>query len=557
MKQCCPKLFRKNCDTTLMSPITHVVPNHTQLLKTKASRPAIHGTLIALIAVIVANILVSFSEFNSVSIANLIAAQKSNAALWLLNIMPFAFAIWGQYISSLVAKEADTMIVDKTQDLWSQTRSLREHIEHNSQFDQLTSLPNRIKFKELLNEALKKAKSDKNKLSIVVLTLNSVSEINEILGYSHGDALIKDVVNSLKKNIPGSFLLSRLGNNEFAFIVPHRQRHVRLQKFSETIKQVFNKPFEADSLTLIMKTSMGAAEFPKDGGSVDTLLRHAYIASYVSKQKSEFFTAYSPDMDLKEFSDLHKISEVVNAIDQNELFLQYQPKLEADGVVREVEVLVRWMHPMHGMIPPDKFIPFIEKNKLNKELLQWVMTHALQQVVHWRESGVNLAVAINLSALDLLDSDLPDTIQTILTQTGVDARSLKLEITETTIMTDRERALDILKQVAGMDINTSIDDFGTGYSSLAYLSHLPAVELKIDRSFVMDMIENEHNSVIVKAIIDLAHNLSMKTVAEGVETEEIMNRLVELGCDYQQGYYISRPIDGSAMTEWIQKQNTL
>ena len=547
-----PQLFREKRDIVSMPTLEHTLSPNVRLLKAKASKPAIKGTLIALVAVAIANMAACYAETQTLSISGLIEVQSQNVALWFLNLMPFAFAYWGQYVSTLVAQEADTMIVDQTSELFSQTEHLREQVELESQTDPLTGLPNRNQFKELLRRAISDAQQNQSEFSVVVLSINTIQEVNDILGYNQGDELMKHAIEKLNQTLPEEILLGRISGAEFGMIIPLQKRTRQLQQLQNKVTEVFAQPFSVDSLTLILKTSMGSATYPKDGSNPEALLRHAFIASFVSRKDGVAFTAYSPQIDVKQFSDLHQVAELVNAMDQNEFFLQYQPKLEPDGAVREVEVLVRWMHPVHGMIPPDKFIPIIEKNNMTKELLQWVMTHALHQVAHWRDMGFKVAAAINLSALDLLDSNLPQTIQNVLNETGVDSSFLKLEITETTIMTDRKRALSILEKVAGMDINTSIDDFGTGYSSLAYLSELPAMEIKIDRSFVMDMVENRHNAVIVKAIIYLAHNLSMKTVAEGVESQEIMDELRELGCDYQQGYYISRPLDASALIEWLQ-----
>ena len=385
-----------------MTSFEDTISPNVRLLKSKASRPAVNGTIIAVVAVIIANIVVSYSENHELTLAGLIEMQKSNVALWFLNLMPFAFAYWGQHVSSLIAQEADTMIVDQTHELWSKTNQLQEQVELESQVDHLTGLPNRIYFKQLLQSALNRSRRDQNKLTVVVLSINTVQEVNDILGYNQGDELVKHAVKKLKESLPDSITLGRISGGEFAAIIPYQKRFRHINSIREKVFDVFAQPFTIDNLTLILKTSMGAATYPHDGSNPEALLRHAYIASFVSRKEGVPFTVYSPDINVKQFSDLHQISELVNAMDQNEFFLQYQPKLEMDGVVREVEVLVRWMHPVHGFIPPDKFIPIIEKNNMTKDLLQWVMTHALYQISHWNEMGINLAAAINLSALDLL-----------------------------------------------------------------------------------------------------------------------------------------------------------
>jgi EAL domain-containing protein (putative c-di-GMP-specific phosphodiesterase class I) len=304
-------------------------------------------------------------------------------------------------------------------------------------------------------------------------------------------------------------------------------------------------------LKLDVQASIGIAVYPEHGSDADTLLQRADVAMYMAKQDKTGYIVYDPKDDKHSPHRLTLMGELRHAIESDELVLHYQPKATIKtGEIIEVEALVRWQHPQHDLMRPDEFIPLAERTGLIKPLTVWVLNHALQQHSIWKEQGLDIGVAVNMSAHGLLDLELPDLIAGVLASHNAEPNRLVLEITETTIMVDQERALQILTRLADMGVRLAIDDFGTGYSSLAYLSKLPVREIKIDKSFVMDMNENEKHAMIVRATIDLAHNLGLEVIAEGTCAKEIFARLESLNCDAAQGEYISPPISVEEFEHW-------
>jgi EAL domain-containing protein (putative c-di-GMP-specific phosphodiesterase class I) len=301
--------------------------------------------------------------------------------------------------------------------------------------------------------------------------------------------------------------------------------------------------------------SIGVAVSADHESDVDTLLQRADVAMYVAKQEHAGATAYAPELDVNSPRRLALLADLRHAIDERALSLHYQPKVElASGEVRGVEALVRWNHPELGPIPPIEFVPLAESTALIHPLTTFVLETALRQQREWHDRGYDLSMAVNLSARSLLDVGLPLQISALLTAHGVEPARLVLEITESTLMTDPARALRVLDALDALGVRISIDDFGTGYSSLARLKDLPVHELKIDRAFVTSMQTIHSDAVIVRSTIDLARNLGLAVVAEGVEDRSVLNELGDLGCDAAQGYYLSRPVPPAELLVWLDEQ---
>jgi EAL domain-containing protein (putative c-di-GMP-specific phosphodiesterase class I) len=312
------------------------------------------------------------------------------------------------------------------------------------------------------------------------------------------------------------------------------------------------EPFVLHGLTVHLEASLGIAMHPDHGNDVETLVQHADVAMYVAKSSTSSYELYDSRHDSHSAGRLALLGELRQAIDNDEFVLHYQPKASlSNGQVAGVEALVRWMHPERGMVPPDEFIPLAEQTGVIKPLTAWVLDAALAQCRAWRDGGLDLTVAVNLSVRNLLDAHLPDSIAALLRRHELPPSALELEITESTIVADQVRALDVLTRLNGMGIGLSVDDFGTGYSSLAYLKDLPVSELKIDRKFVNNMTEDGDDAFIVRSTIDLGRNLGLQVVAEGVETEAVWDQLALLGCDVAQGYYLTRPLPAADLTEWL------
>jgi len=538
-----------------MSSSSQVLSSNVSLLKAKASRQSIYGTVIASGAIVTATLLSAYFHYGEVSAFNIIQAQKNNMALWLLDAMPFVFAIWGQYISSVMAHEAGALVQNQTEELRSRTSDLEMQVVRNATYDSLTELPNRFLLLDRLEQAISTTRYSDKKIGLFILNLNRFKEINETLGHKSGDKLLKLVAERLGEVIHEPDTLARLDSDEFAAMLPNIDNINDLNKAVAITTKSLSKAFSLEGLSLEVRGAVGAAIFPDHATTASNLLRNADLAMHVAKQDQREFVIYSDE--LAQQRSTHRLTlmaELRQAIEQGELQLYYQPKLNVvTGRIDEAETLVRWHHKRHGFVPPDTFIPLAERSGLIRLLTAWVLDEALRQASVWLAEGIDMALSVNLSTQDLAGQDLPDTIARLLRTHNISPQRLILEITETSLMVNHENAMQTLTRLAEMGVRSSIDDFGTGYSSLSYLKMLPASELKIDKSFVMDMLENENDAVIVRAIIDLAHNLGMKVIGEGVETKAMQDELIRLGCDLLQGYSISAPKAPEEFITWLRE----
>jgi diguanylate cyclase (GGDEF)-like protein len=535
---------------------THSLASNVQLLKGKASKYAIYGVVIAFVAIATATILVSYYTSGQITLGGIIAAQTENKALWLLDSMPFFFAFWGQYVSSMMAYEASAMVIDQTSELRAHTTALEQRTMHDSTHDHLTDLPNRVLLRDRLEQALNIAQHENARLAILVMDLDRFKEINDTLGHYNGDRLLKQVAARLQGTVENTATVARLGGDEFAVLLPKITTAKDAAHVARTIGKALQTPFGLEGLKLDVQGSIGIAMFPEHGPDADTLLQRADVAMYMAKQQKSGYVVYDAKLDKHSPHRLTLMGELRHAIETDELVLHFQPKLKIKtGEIVEAEALVRWQHPQHDLMRPDDFIPLAERTGLIKPLTLWVLTRALQQHTSWKKAGIDIGVAVNMSAHGLLDLELPDLIAGMLASHGAAPDRLILEITETTIMVDQERALQILTRLADMGVRLSIDDFGTGYSSLAYLSKLPVKEIKIDKSFVMDMTENPKHAMIVHATVDLAHNLGLEVIAEGSADHDVFAQLEKLGCDAAQGNYVSMPLAAPDFLRWMKESN--
>ncbi|MBI5751285.1 MAG: EAL domain-containing protein [Hydrogenophilales bacterium] len=537
-----------------MARTSQTLSSNVSLLKSKASKHAIFGVIIALAAIGLATLGVAFMNGSEIGFDAVIRAQKENPALWLLDAMPFIFAFWGQYVSSIMAYEASAMVIDQTSELRTQTTILEQQAMRSATYDALTELPNRILLRDRLEQAILSASKKKRRLAVMIMDLDRFKEINDTLGHYNGDRLLKQVATRLQGVIQEPASVARLGGDEFAILLPRISEVKEVGSIVGKIHKALQSPFMLDTLKLDIQASIGAAIFPEHGADADTLLQRADVAMYVAKKNQSGFVVYASKYDEHSPHRLTLMGELRHAIENGHLVLHFQPKVNVkSNVVEGVEALVRWQHEQHGLMPPDEFIPLAERTGLIKPLTHWVLRQSLKQCAAWRLAGLNLCVAVNLSAQGLMDMELPDTVAGLLAANDVPADRLILEITESTIMLDKDRALQILTRLADMGVRLSIDDFGTGYSSLAYLSKMPVKEIKIDKSFVMDMENNKSNSVIVHATIELGHNLGLEVVGEGVENAGVLGILDRLNCDSVQGYHLLRPMAGAAFDDWMQQ----
>ncbi|KRI01680.1 bifunctional diguanylate cyclase/phosphodiesterase [Curvibacter sp. PAE-UM] len=424
-------------------------------------------------------------------------------------------------------------------------------IRHLAYWDRLTGLPNRENFRDSVQQSIARSGVG-GELAIITLDLDRFKHVNDVLGYAFGDQLLKTVAGKLADVLgEASGVVARLGGNEFALLL-EPGNPAQATELAARVARCLEVPLAIAEQTVDLSAGIGIACWPADAQDVDTLLSRSEIAMYVAKRKLEGPLRYDPAYDSASTQTLSLLTELRRAVDQGELRLFLQPKVNlADGVTHAAEALVRWEHPQRGLVPPMQFIPFAEQTGYIRQLTLWMFEETARLLATPAAAG--LRVSVNLSTRDLLDLELSARLGRLLEAHGVPASAFCLEITESAIMDDPQRAEAMLNRLSEQGFKLSIDDFGTGYSSLAYLKRLPVDELKIDKSFVMGMETDADDAIIVRSTIDLAHNLGLSVVAEGVETAAILERLRALGCDEVQGYHISRPMPASAFMEWLRK----
>jgi diguanylate cyclase (GGDEF)-like protein len=430
-------------------------------------------------------------------------------------------------------------------------RKQTELIEHQALHDSLTGLPNRALFRDRIEQALLLSIREGTEFTVMMIDLDRFKEVNDTLGHHAGDLLLQTLSERLLGELRASDTIARLGGDEFGLVL-NRAAADALPQIVDKIRGAIEKPVLIHGLPIGVEASIGGATYPGHGGDVDTLIQCADVAMYVAKRENRPFALYDPESSTHDPLRLTLIGELRRAIDAHELILHYQPKAALrSGSVQSVEALLRWNHPERGLIMPDAFIPLAQQTGLIKPLTLYVIEEAIKQCLSWQREGLALSVAVNLSTRNLLDVDFAEDVGRLMAKHRIEPRLLEFEITETTMFADPVRAKLVLERLSAMGIRLSIDDFGVGYSSLSYLKSLPINEIKIDRSFVLTMLDNADDAVIVRSTIDLGRNLGLEVVAEGVESREIWDQLGQLGCDLAQGYFLSRPVTAAALSAWV------
>jgi diguanylate cyclase (GGDEF)-like protein len=433
----------------------------------------------------------------------------------------------------------------------------RSRAVHDSLHDALTGLPNRALLADRFDQALRVAARAGTTTALLLIDLDRFKEVNDTFGHHYGDELLAQVGPRLRAALRDSDTVARLGGDEFAVLLPDVDGTAAAISVAEKLRRTLESPFHVEGIDLDVEASVGVVLSGQHGEGATTLLQHADIAMYFAKAKNLGVFAYDPDIDGHSPARLALLGELRRALERDELILHYQPKVSVtSGDVVGAEALVRWQHPTRGLVFPDAFIPVAEHTGLIGPLTRHVLDVAVAQARTWADAGRPLQVSVNLSARNLLDDRLPDEVAAVLTRHGVPAAMLELEVTETAIMTEPVRARRLLERLAKLGVRISVDDFGAGYTSLGQLKTLPVSELKIDRSFVMTMMADRSDALIVHSIVDLGHNLGLTIVAEGVESEEALSLLAGFGCDIAQGYQMCRPSPIETFDAWRRDRPT-
>ncbi|MBI3609409.1 MAG: EAL domain-containing protein [Nitrospirae bacterium] len=433
-------------------------------------------------------------------------------------------------------------------------RQADEMVRYQAYYDVLTTLPNRTQMRDLLQQAIRAGERDTTAATLLLMDLDHFKEINDTLGHPCGDSLLQQIAIRLQSAVWESDTVFRLGGDEFAVLLPRLGTADHVRVVIQKILKALEPPFMIEDLPIAVEASIGVALYPDHGANADTLIQKADVAMYVAKEAGSVYTIYAPELDRHNPRRLALMGELRRAIQQDQLFLHYQPQISlATGRIIGAEALVRWQHPEYGFIPPGQFIEPAERTGLIKPLTLWVLKAVCRQSGLWRRAGIEMPISANLSARNLQDPQLPDHVAEMLQVGHIPPGGLELEITESAIMADPARALEAVKRLKAMNCRFLIDDFGTGYSSLSNLKKLPVDKIKVDRSFVTEMAANRDDEVIVRSTIELGHNLGLKVVAEGVESQEILDRLIALGCDEAQGYYLCRPLPADDLGRWLKE----
>jgi len=437
----------------------------------------------------------------------------------------------------------------------SHQEAIQNQIHLLAYYDSLTGLPNRELFTDRLNLSLSLARREKQAVALFFLDLDRFKNINDTLGHSTGDQLLSAVANRLSTCLRESDTIARLGGDEFTVILSGITGKPQAENVAKKILDCFKQPYQVGTRDLHINTSIGISLFPQHGESSENLIRHADTAMYQAKALGKNrYIFYTNQMGSRHAHRVTLENELRKALSEASLSLAFQPQIDlSDNKVIAVEALARWQHPEIGAIPPDQFIPIAEETGLIHELGNWVMESACKTLAELRERFQrDLCLAINVSGIQLATGRMAHQVQDVLKRTGLPASTLELEITESVLMSDSHEALDSLAQLKSLGVQIAIDDFGTGYSSLSYIKRFAIDKLKIDRSFISDMEFSECDRQLVVTIINMAHDLSLQVIAEGIEQAWQLDYLRQAGCDQAQGYLIGTPMSGDDLALWLE-----
>jgi diguanylate cyclase (GGDEF)-like protein len=486
------------------------------------------------------------SQIDAAAASHEAAALHQVAGMHRVNRLVLVFDIAGLLAGLILILAAGITVSRSRRRLQTQSNLNR----HQALHDALTGLPNRELFNDRTAHALRATQRSDDQVAVLVIDLNRFKDVNDTLGHHYGDLLLSQVAERFSSAVRGEDSVARFGGDEFAVLLRVANADEAIAA-AKRLTDVLHEPFVVQDITLDVEASIGIALAGPDT-DVEIALRHADVAMYEAKAKHLPFATYELTRDDNTVARLGLLGDLRRAVRNGELVLHYQPKVSTGtGELHSVEALVRWQHPTRGLLAPDTFIPIAETTAVIHPLTEEVLRQALIQVKSWLDRGWRIPVAVNISTRSLLDLNLPNHVERLLTTTGVPAALLSLELTESAIMNDPGRAQTVLLALDEMGVGLSIDDFGTGYSSMAYLKTLPVRELKIDRTFVKGMATDHSDIVLVQSAVDLGHNLGLHVVAEGVEDAATQSALAAMGCDLMQGYHIRRPVSPADLEPWL------
>jgi diguanylate cyclase (GGDEF)-like protein len=451
---------------------------------------------------------------------------------------------------ALLATQANAALANARR--YDDGRAFEARLAHDATHDPLTGLANRALLADRAVSALARSSRHHQLVAVIFIDLDGFKEINDVLGHATGDALLRAVGNRLVAHLRPEDTCARLGGDEFVVLTGDQPDHSSVLALTTRLQSALHEPFAVHDLTLDVEASMGVAWAPHHAEDIETLLHHADLAMYAAKANREGVAIFQSEFERQAPAQLTTLGDLRRALDGgNQLTTVFQPIIKvADGQLHSVEALLRWAHPTRGDVAPDEFIPIAEGTTLIRDLTDWVIEDALRSLRVWRDEARDITVAVNLAPRTLLDPSLPNRITRLLGQHRIDPTHLRLELTERTLLADPTRAITTMHRLTDIGVHLSIDDFGTGYFSMSHIKQLPVDQIKIDRSFVTDMLHSHHDRVMVRSIIDLAHSLGLQVVAEGVQDQDTLDALRDLGADLAQGFFIAHPLAANGFGQW-------
>jgi diguanylate cyclase (GGDEF)-like protein len=458
------------------------------------------------------------------------------------------------FATSVVNAISLSLEIKKRRLVQEELKQQKESLHYQAHHDSLTKLPNRFLFNDRLSQSIKQAQRDDTKLAVLFLDLDHFKGINDSMGHNIGDELLTEVAQRLKNEIRQTDTLARLGGDEFCIVLNNISNNDAVIEVTQNLLKVMNAPVELLNQSFYVTVSVGVAIYPDDGNTPEEMLKNADAAMYHAKEEGRnTYQFYTQVMTEKAFERIAMETSFRNALDKEEFIVYYQPQLETETEKYiGMEALVRWMHPDMGLISPANFLTFAHDTGLIVPMDYWVMKTAMTQCAHWHKKGLEPGVlALNLSMRQLQKEDFVDIIKSLIDETGCQPQWLEFEVTEGQIMANFNVAIKTLNELKALGISLAIDDFGIGYSSLSQLKRLPIDKLKIDRSFIRDLPHDEEDVIISKTIIALAKNMGLDVIAEGVETQQQKDFLLQNGCHYMQGHYYSKPVLASEIEEQL------
>jgi diguanylate cyclase (GGDEF)-like protein len=449
-------------------------------------------------------------------------------------------------------REANERLEQRVRQRTKELELATEQLRHQALHDALTGLPNRVLLLDRLEQSILNMQRKNEPFSLLLLDLDGFKEVNDTYGHHIGDLLLARIGIRLRAQLRDSDTIARLGGDEFAVLIGGVSSINDAERVAASLLLALDQAILVENEPLAVGASIGIVHCPAHGADPATLMRRADVAMYAAKSERAGIRSYEPAMDQHSPARMQLIADLRAGIDDRHLVLHYQPEIAIlDGAVVRAEALLRWRRDDGVLLSPREFLPLVESSELIDRITRFVIEMALRDCSAWRKAGFTLGVAVNLAPRNLRDPELPIAVARALTKHGLPARTLTLEVTESGAFGEAPLAAEVCRALRETGVGLSVDDFGTGYSSLMHLKHLPFTELKVDRVFTAGMMSNEHDSAIVRSIIDLGHELGRTIVAEGVESQEVLDRLRARGCDLAQGYHISRPLAEPAFREWL------